>query len=514
MLSTLAMYLPQFHKTPENDKWWGEGFTEWTAVKGAEKLFENHNQPRVPLNQNYYNLLEYDTMRWQADLMRKYHLDGMCIYHYWFKDGKRVLERPAENLLRWKDIHMPFCFCWANETWSRTWKKLSNANTWSSIYETKNNQVKNGILMTQSYGREKDWEEHFNYLLPFFKDERYIKLDGKPVFVIFKPRKIFSLWMMKKIFDTLAKRNGFPGIYTIGMEDKLCPGLDAGCTRQPYSAMSEYLTKNKNLCSSPMSYPYDKLWEIIQTQKIGSDKIYLSSFIDYDNTPRMGKMGNIVSDTSPEIFYENFKKLYQKSLLIGNEFIFVNAWNEWGEGMYLEPDEKNKYAYLESLSKVIEECKNKKISGNVLSDEIYDTEIEKKIKIREEHLEVNSRHDTLLDNWMSLRDSDTNFSFYFKKYGYNNVAIYGTGKLGIHLFYELKKSGVKVDYGIDRNYDTVIYPVDVYSPEQLLPKVDAIIITVIDQYAEISKMLCAKMNSSMIPLEEIIEEILLDSQEH
>lgn len=135
MLKTLAIYLPQFHRVPENDEWWGEGFTEWTAVKGAEKLFEGHYQPRIPLNGNYYNLLEYDTMAWQAGLMQKYCVDGMCIYHYWFEKGKRILEKPAENLLKWKEIQMPFCFYWANQTWAKTWKRLVDVCAWSGIYE-------------------------------------------------------------------------------------------------------------------------------------------------------------------------------------------------------------------------------------------------------------------------------------------------------------------------------------------------------------------------------------------
>ncbi|WP_301065140.1 glycoside hydrolase family 99-like domain-containing protein, partial [uncultured Helicobacter sp.] len=107
-----AFYLPQFYRVPENDEWWGEGFTEWTSVRGAEQLYQGHNQPRIPLNNNYYNLLEYNTMAWQAELMRKYRIDGMCIYHYWFENGKRILEKPAENLIKWTDINMPFCFCW------------------------------------------------------------------------------------------------------------------------------------------------------------------------------------------------------------------------------------------------------------------------------------------------------------------------------------------------------------------------------------------------------------------
>ena len=118
-MKVIAMYLPQFHRVKENDEWWGEGFTEWTAVRGAKQLFNGHYQPRIPQNRNYYDLLEKDTMLWQASLMKQYGIDGMCIYHYWFKDGRKILEKPAENLLQWKDVDMPFCFSWANETWAR-----------------------------------------------------------------------------------------------------------------------------------------------------------------------------------------------------------------------------------------------------------------------------------------------------------------------------------------------------------------------------------------------------------
>ena len=125
-LRALAMYLPQFHRVPENDAWWGEGFTEWTAVKKAVPLFEGHEQPRTPLNSNYYDLMDKGTMEWQADLAKKYGIDGFCFYHYWFRDGRRILEKPAENLLQWKDIDMPFCFCWDPVSWARTWTKLGN----------------------------------------------------------------------------------------------------------------------------------------------------------------------------------------------------------------------------------------------------------------------------------------------------------------------------------------------------------------------------------------------------
>ena len=168
-MKVLAMYLPQFHRVKENDQWWGTGFTEWSAAKGAKKLYDGHYQPRIPQNQYYYNLLDKSVMQWQAELMRKYSVDGVCIYHYWFKDNRRILEKPAENLLKWKEVEMPFCFYWANVTWARTWSKLQNKTPWTNAYEPKDSNEVNGILLEQKYGGEEHWREHFEYLLPFFQ---------------------------------------------------------------------------------------------------------------------------------------------------------------------------------------------------------------------------------------------------------------------------------------------------------------------------------------------------------
>lgn len=500
----LAFYLPQFHRVPENDKWWGEGFTEWTAVKDAKPLFEGHNQPRFPLNANYYNLLHYDTMSWQAELMKKYHIDGMCIYHYWFENGRRILEKPAENLLKWHEIQMPFCFCWANETWSRTWKKYMDTNVWFN----KGRMAKEDtILLRQTYGRERDWRAHFQYLLPFFKDDRYIKLNGRPVFVIFKPSQIFQLWEMLTYFDKHIKENGFQGIYVIGMENEWADGLNAICIRQPYSAMAEYQRIHNNFLQGLPIYPYDELCKIQTEIAIMYKPTYYSCAVDYDSTPRMGQKGVLLQGASPEKFSQCFEKLYQKSIRSGNEFLFINAWNEWGESMYLEPDEKNGYQYLSSVCKVVEKYKDTNIS--VESDQEYQRDTDSESEL----LQKLKRHDLLLENWMRLRDNHIDFSVYFRKYRYCNIAIYGMGRLGIHLHHELEKSEIHIMYGIDQRGQCAGDLVKIYSPLEKLPEVDAVVITILGEYKEIGQMLRNNMCCPMITLEEIIQELLFDCGE-
>ena len=511
---TLALYLPQFHRVPENDEWWMEGYTEWTAVKGAKPLFEGHNQPRVPLNKNYYDLLEHDTMAWQAELMKRYCIDGVCMYHYWFENGRKVLEKPAENLLTWTDIFMPFCFCWANETWVRTWKKLSGSNHWTSLYESKSNFNDNGILIKQTYGREHEWEKHFQYLLPFFKDDRYIKLNGMPVFLILSPYNIIPLWSMLNYFKKRSKENGLPGIYVIGMEDRQISGLDATLIKQPVYEMSSFMQRHNQY---PIKHPYDELWKGILNRKIKSERTYFCGVVDFDDTPRKGgEYGYIVEGASPEKFYSYFKELYQKSLFLNNEFIFINAWNEWGEGMYLEPDENNGYGYLEATRKVVMEHKRKYIAREkMVVEEIYETEVGRTLQKNHEVFQILQTHDRVLDDWMCLRDHEINISQFFRKYGYQNVAIYGMGKLGRHLLYELNKGKITVSFGIDKNNkkckNAIGIEVDIYHPDQKMPKVDAVVITITNQYAEISSMLSKIMGCSMITLEEIIQDTM---QEH
>lgn len=191
-IKTIAFYLPQYHAIPENDKFWGKGFTEWVNTKKATPLFEGHYQPKVPLNENYYNLLDDDVKIWQANLAKKYGVFGFCYYHYWFKDGKKLLEKPLEQMLQNKDVDIPFCMSWANENWSKRWDG--------------GNQE---IIAEQDYGTEDDWKKHLLYMVQFFKDERYITLNGDPVFLIYKPEEIPDLHRMVTYWQSEIKKFGF-----------------------------------------------------------------------------------------------------------------------------------------------------------------------------------------------------------------------------------------------------------------------------------------------------------------
>ena len=197
MTKIIAFHLPQFHCIPENDEWWGEGFTEWTNTKKATPLYKGHYQPREPYKDNYYNLLDKESIKWQTDTAKKHGIYGFCYYHYWF-NGKLLLEKPVEILLNEKDIEFPFCLCWANEPWTRAWDGGEKE-----------------VIMPQSYGNEENWEKHINYLLQFFKDERYIKIDNKPVFVIYRSNNINRCDELISYWNEKCVENGFNGIYLI-----------------------------------------------------------------------------------------------------------------------------------------------------------------------------------------------------------------------------------------------------------------------------------------------------------
>ena len=371
-MKIIAFYLPQFHAIPENDEWWGKGFTEWTNVRAAKPLFENHAQPVVPLDNNYYNLLDNNTIKWQIDLAKKYGIYGFCFYHYWF-DGHMLLQKPMENMLRDKNINFPYCVCWANENWTNAWKANGNVKT----------------LIQQTYGTKEDWKEHFDYLLPFFKDKNYIQIDNKPFFILYRPEIIPCLNEMLDYWNELAVQNGFDGLTFAYQQQSfhILEGRDESrfsynieyqpayarydlrnnqasksgqlafharnAIRKIVLRFDERLGMNLNAYLSKNSLHlenYDELCNEIIKRKPDSEKAIPGMFVGWDNTPRKGKSGTVCLDSSPEKFEKylrlqirNAKENYHKDML------FIFAWNEWAEGGYLEPDEKNGYKYLEAI---------------------------------------------------------------------------------------------------------------------------------------------------------------------
>ncbi|RDU21999.1 glycosyltransferase WbsX family protein [Anaerosacchariphilus polymeriproducens] len=360
-MKLIAMYLPQYHRIKENDLWWGNGYTEWEAVKRAVPLFKGHEQPKVPYNKNYYDLSNEDakTLKWQVDLANEYGIFGFCFYHYWFKDNKQLLEKPMEILLAHPEININYCICWANESWTRTWYGLEQE-----------------VLMEQDYGGLKEWENHFNYLLPFFKDTRYIKINEKPVVHIYKSCEIEELSKMKDCWNKLAHENGFPGIYLItantgGGLERREELVDAYYNFEPGFTLNhrmKFLERllfglriwmkmqlNKLLHKKKIERIIDakKIYKYMKRELLVYNKpVFKGTYVSWDNTPRRSFKGLYYKNTSPKLFYKSLLDL--KRSVGEDEFVYINAWNEWGEGCFLEPDEENGFQYLEMIKRAVE----------------------------------------------------------------------------------------------------------------------------------------------------------------
>lgn len=368
-MKPIAFYLPQYHSIPENDMWWGKGFTEWDNVRKSVPLFRGHNQPEVPLNANYYNLLDENIQEEQARIAKEYGIYGFCYYHYWFS-GKLLLEKPMENMLKNKNVDIPFCVCWANETWSRTWDGKAS-----------------DILIKQDYeGSPEKWKKHFEYMLPFFKDERYIKHENKPMMLIYKPQLFPQCEAMMEYWDELAVENGFNGIYwgyqhrSAFDSDISTKIFDFGVEFEPFFTVreieiekekkykelgqfGEILKKiqflawkvKKRVLNTPILFDYEKIWNRIIEREPCRENLYPGAFTSWDNTPRRGRKGTVFKGASPQKFEQYIKKQVLRAKMVYNsEYLFINAWNEWAEGAHLEPDELNGYGYLKAVKSALE----------------------------------------------------------------------------------------------------------------------------------------------------------------
>lgn len=362
----IANYLPQYHSIPENDKWWGKGYTDWSAVRACRPEFKEHDQPRIPLNNNYYSLDNVNSIKWQAELAMQYGIDGFGIYHYWFNSDLMLLQKPAELILNSSDIEIPFFFIWDNSTWKRTWSNVKKGNDWAPLYEDKKADGDSGILALLDYGDETDWKKHFDYLLKFFKDERYIKVNNKPVFGVFNTDNDFcTIKKMCNNWQEWSRNEGFDGMYFISAKNNGAESLEHNYMYAPFGngTLNSYenveLRIYKKICSTlnrNQIFDYDRTWRRIlnNARKCKNNDTFYGGFVGYDDSPRRGRKGRIVLGQSPEKFKVYMKQLIELSKERKKEFIFITAWNEWGEGAYLEPDMENGYAYLEALKHAVE----------------------------------------------------------------------------------------------------------------------------------------------------------------
>lgn len=372
-MKVIAFYLPQFHEIPENNRWWGDGFTEWTNVKKATPLFAGQYQPRVPLGNKYYNLLDKEVLSWQVDLAREYGVYGFCFYHYWF-DGHLLLEKPVELFLASTDLDTHFCICWANENWTNAWAGKSEK-----------------ILISQTYGDQNEWRHHMDYLLPFFNDSRYIKVDGKPLFVLYRPEIIPCLNEMLDFMNDYAIEKGLLGLtfafqhvhYDL-LENADKSRFQANIEYQPSYALAEMNAHSAQVSLKPFAffpnvlkrspwiyeillsfrnklrkvkvYNYDDVWEKVLGRLPADDTSYPGAFVDWDNTPRKGNLGFLFSGATPHKFKHYMKRqIVRTRELYSKDMLFIFAWNEWAEGGYLEPDERYGYGYLTALWEALNE---------------------------------------------------------------------------------------------------------------------------------------------------------------
>lgn len=503
----LAMYLPQFHEIEENNKWWGKGFTEWTTVKAAKSLYEGHKQPIQPLE--YYDLLDKKVMEKQAEYMHKYGVDGMCFYHYYFEDGKKILEKPAENLLKWSDVNMPFCFCWENGSWVRSWSNVQG-NSWTELFEPKKYQEKDDILLKQDYGERKEWETHFYYLLPFFKDNRYLKKDGHPIFIIYQPLDISCLKEMKKCWNELMIREGMPSIYFIGRGTD-CGVLESTLIHQPIDAWEALTDKRfQNEYGLQFYLDYDDVWEKILKKHYTQKNVCLGGFVGFDDTPRRGYKGRVIYGSTPQKFNKYMIRLLLKAKFIESEYVFINAWNEWGEGMYLEPDQQWGFQYLEAL---YDAKRFVDTYGEILSEALSDNSCitednNEEIVILSKKIDRYKTYWNILNRWLNLKLLNKSICDYFIYNNYNRVAIYGIGMLGSTLVKEMQNYNIPIAYGIDQDvYKGRKFDFPIYQLQDSLPEVDLIVVTVRYIFEDVKRQLQERGCKNIVSLENIIMEM-------
>jgi lipopolysaccharide biosynthesis protein len=345
----IAFYLPQYHPIPENDAWWGKGFTEWTNVGKAPRRFPGHYQPHVPADLGYYDLRVPETRAAQAELAKTYGIEAFCYYHYWFA-GRRLLERPFQEVLASKEPDFPFLLCWANQTWTGVWHGASDR-----------------ILIEQTYPGVDDHRRHFESLLPAFNDPRYLRVDGKPIFVVYRPAELPDPVETIGFWRAMARDAGLNGLHFVAVGDTdwaLEHGFDGAILNQlgiP-PKRDQRLEFKFLLLLQRLGFPSILRYRhTIRGYFDGlpgrlNERIYPNVIPNWDNTPRSGSRGFVMHGSTPELFREQLARalVLTRGVRPENRLVFIKSWNEWAEGNHLEPDLKFGLRYLE----VVRECLN------------------------------------------------------------------------------------------------------------------------------------------------------------
>ena len=374
----IALYLPQFHPMPLNDEWWGKGYTEWTNVAKARPLFRDHYQPKIPADLGFYDLRLSETREEQAQLAKEAGIEGFCYWHYWLGKGQTLLDRPFKEVLASGKPDYPFCLGWANHDWSNDlWQKAK------AFQKAK-------TILKQTY-IESEYVDHFNDVLPAFKDSRYIKVDGKPLFLIYNPYAIPNVKLFIDKWQTLAKENGLNGIHFVGIVSNLSStsvgkdgsskfkvaslkdaaaeryqqvidmGFDAVNSRGQYRAelsvkghFNKYfysLIRKLSNVNFVKVFDYRKIIKYLFVPEDRMENVYPTILPNWDRTPRSGKEANIYHNSTPENFRIHLKDALNivKDKQDEHKILFLMSWNEWGEGNYVEPDLKYGHGYLDVL---------------------------------------------------------------------------------------------------------------------------------------------------------------------
>lgn len=355
----ISYYLPQYHPIPENDRWWGEGFTEWTNVRKARPLFRGHLQPKAPGALGYYDLRDAETRAAQAELAQNAGIEGFCYWHYWFA-GKQLLERPLREVLSSGEPEFPFCLGWANQSWTGIWHGNSD-----------------DMLMEQTYPGVEDHTAHFYALLSALSDPRYLKVDGRPLLLIYQPSDLTSQWV--ELWQKLARQTGLGQLFLLGVvkneqeaEGISRMGFDA-CTISRIQGRGNRLKGMRHwvgqmlgaklaaflyqqMLKQPFQvYDYDQVLPYVDL-RVPPDMSYFPCVIpNWDNTPRSGVNGYVFVNQTANRFQDHLHQAIERVSISppDRQIVILKSWNEWAEGNYLEPDAEQGDAYLRAIQQEV-----------------------------------------------------------------------------------------------------------------------------------------------------------------